>query len=155
MKSWQRLSYAALKFKFLFYCKELSRETGLQRSEHSFKNRGKIQNINHTLQTRQANKPLPRIVWWATKVQGFVIINLQDRTFGHLQWQILTQWHPRTLCASRLPLPLQTLAKSRAHREVRVTIQLTHRGKSTNHSKSHAAPSARAVITNVDILTLS
>lgn len=119
------------------------------------KNRGKIKNINHTLQTRQANKPLPRIVWWATKVQGFVIINLQDRTLGHLQWWILTQWQPRTLCASRLPPPLQNLAKSRAYREVRATIQLTHQGKSTNHSKSHAAPSARAVITNVDILTLS
>lgn len=62
MKSWQRLSYAALKFKFLFYCKEFSRETGLQRSKHSLKNRVKIQNINHGLQTRQANKPLPRIV---------------------------------------------------------------------------------------------
>lgn len=37
MKSWQRLSYAALKFKLLPYCEELRRKTALQRSEHRLK----------------------------------------------------------------------------------------------------------------------
>lgn len=85
MKSSERLSYAALKVKFLF-CELLSRETGLQRSEHSLKNKGKIENIIHSLQTRQANKPLLRIVQWATKVQILPLLTYRAEllaTYNH------------------------------------------------------------------------
>jgi len=57
-----------------------------------------MQKTKHGLQTRQENKPFPRIVQWATKIQGFAIINLHDRVFGHLESWILAQLHSRAGC---------------------------------------------------------
>lgn len=46
----------------VFYCEELCRKTGLQRSERSLKTQERCKKTNHGLQTGQENKPLPRTV---------------------------------------------------------------------------------------------